>query len=291
MAEIRSPAAIGFYRPDAKSLREQIEWAFQHRLGPRRLPQVNPHGLHRLLGLVSPHAGYQYSGPAAACGYAALAEEGRPETVVMIGPNHHGLGKPLAVSDAEGWRTPLGVAQCDIELAQAIAKAVPGAELDSRAHREEHSLEVQVPFLQYLFGEEVRLVALALQFHLPDTPEVLGQALAKVLSGRQVVLIASTDMTHQEPQEVAAAQDQKALEAMLRLDPPGLLEVVRRQRISMCGSEPTALVISACRALGATRAELLKYHSSGDTEPGMNWVVGYASVAIWKDPGGAGTGE
>jgi len=282
MSGVRPPAAIGFYRPDAKGLREQIEWAFQHRLGPGRIPQLNRQGRRQLLGLVSPHAGYQYSGPAAACGYAAMTEDGAPSVVVMLGPNHHGIGSEVAVCDASGWQTPLGVAQCDQALAESLAKQLPGAQLDSRAHRDEHSLEVQLPFLQYLLGDALRFVAIALHPYLSAEPEELGQVLAEALQSKEALLIASTDLTHQEPQTRAEAQDRLALDQMLQLDPDGLLAVVQRHRITMCGDEPTAAVITACLRLGAGRAELLRYHTSGDTEPGMNWVVGYGSVAIWR---------
>jgi len=157
---MRKPVVAGaFYAGTEASLRRQIEECFEHALGPGALPAPAGRAEERVLGLVSPHAGYVYSGPVAAHGFFSLASQRKPQTVVILGPNHSGLGADVAVSREDRWQTPLGQVELDAELGQSIITASQVAQWDDLAHSREHSIEVQVPFLQYIYGGAVRLVA------------------------------------------------------------------------------------------------------------------------------------
>lgn len=282
--EIRPPAVAGsFYEDRPTSLRRQIEGCFRHALGPQEVPKVDPRGPRKILGLVSPHAGYAYSGPVAAHGFAQLAGDGKPQVVIILGPNHRSLGSPVAISSKGHWQTPLGRISLDGDLARSICAAVPFVREDELAHRMEHSLEVQLPFLQYLFGEGFRLVPIAIGFQDLTISLELGRALALVSKGKDAVIIASTDFTHYETQSTAEQQDQGALESILRLSPEELAAVIGAHRISMCGPGPVMAMLAACREIGASKAELLKYATSGDTSGNYHQVVGYASVKVERE--------
>ena len=287
----RRPAVAGmFYEGDEVSLRESIESCFTGRFGPGRLPLAPspppPLGARHVVGLVCPHAGYVYSGGAAAHSFAALAEDGLPDVAVILGPNHHGLGDAVAVSMDEKWATPLGEVQLDLATARAIVESSVYAREDELAHLREHSLEVQVPFLQYLGGESVKIVPIAIA-HLGESAarllvSDLGSAIAKALAGKSAVVIASTDFTHYESKASAEAKDSLALDRITDLDPMGLLRVVEEKSISMCGATGTAVMLEACKALGATSARTLAYYTSGDVIGDTRQVVGYAAVAVEK---------
>lgn len=279
---IRSPVVAGaFYEGDPVSLTAQIEWCYKHSHGPRRLPKVGS-GPRKVLGLVSPHAGYVYSGPVAAHGYALLARGGSVESVVVIGPNHTGMGSGVSVSPHQKWRTPLGDVEVDTELSNSIREACDILDSDELAHMREHSIEVQLPFLQHLFGSRFKLVAICMMLQDEKTSEEVGTALGRVLKGRDAVIIASTDFTHYEPQERARAKDEKAIGRILSLDWRGLLRAVESEGITMCGYGPVATMIRATLELGAKKGELLKYATSGDTAGPMPEVVGYGSLAILR---------
>lgn len=280
--EVRPPAVAGqFYEASARALREQIEECYLDRRGPGKLPEVNPAGPRKLLGLVSPHAGYLYSGPMAAYGYAALAADGKPASIVIIGPNH-GASWVSAIQTTGAWLTPLGEARVDEELAGALAAELPDLTAEMQPFRGEHSLEVQVPFLQYLYGEDLRFVPIMMLDQDLAAAQAIGRALAKALSGRDAVMIASTDMTHQQPREVASAQDRLLIDHISALDPEGLLTERQRRDITMCGYGPTAAMLLAAKALGATRAEIFRYGDSGEAHP-FGGVVGYLSAGVYRD--------
>jgi len=281
---IRQPVVAGrFYNGTWDSLTRQIEQCFLAPLGPGKLPAGEPTSESQLIALVSPHAGYMCSGFAAAHGFARLAEGPRPEAAVILGVNHTGLGAPIAVDTCEGWHTPLGDLPVDKTLADRIVE-LGAAEPDPIAHRGEHSIEVQLPFLQYIWP---RLPFVSIVMGLSPSGRktreqiaALGRAMAEACKGRRVVFIASTDMTHYEPHEIASRRDEMAIRPILDLDPDALLDTVVEQGITMCGVVPTATVLHAARALGAETGELLKYHTSGDAIGDMSQVVGYASIAI-----------
>jgi len=237
-----------------------------------------------VIGLVSPHAGYVYSGGAAAWAYLALAESAIPETAVILGPNHYGLGPAAALSPDDEWATPLGTQKADAEIAESILKASKYCEPDELAHAREHSIEVQLPFLQYVAGDAIRIVPISLA-HLRKEDALalvddLGGAIAEAVRGRSAVIIASSDFTHYESANSAAAKDALAIERILSLDGQGLIEVVYSRGITMCGVIGTAVMLEACKRLGATSARKLTYCTSGDVTGDNEQVVGYAAISI-----------
>ncbi|MHB0912600.1 MAG: AmmeMemoRadiSam system protein B [Armatimonadota bacterium] len=278
---IREPAVAGmFYPAERTALVRAIESAFLSSGGPGSLPEVNPNGKREILGLVSPHAGYAYSGMVAAWAYHQLAEDGLPEIAVILGPNHRSHLPAAALSDDTAWSTPLGEVLVDLEVSSRIASELPEAVISSAAHRSEHSIEVQVPFLQYISGGSIRIVPVLLGASDPSFIERLGRAIASAVRGKNAVLVASTDFTHYESGPSARAKDSKAIQAVLDLSAGELIETVSAWGISMCGVLPTAAAITACRELGASSARLLSYRNSGDVIGDQSEVVGYAALEI-----------
>jgi len=283
MTAIRRPRVAGmFYEGNAEELKAQIKSCFLHELGPRSLPVVNEKGPGKIVGLVCPHAGYMYSGPVAAHAYYALASDGKPDTVVILGPNHTGYGSALALMKEGVWRTPLGDVEIDSETAHHIVQKARLVDVDELAHRFEHSIEVQLPFLQYIYGSTFRFVPICFQMQDLFSAVEVGQALAEVLAGRNAVVIASSDMTHYEPQNSAAAKDLAALKAVEAMDAKQFYSIIEARGVSACGYGPITAVITAARALGAKEAKLLCYKSSGDITGDYSSVVGYAAVCFKK---------
>lgn len=282
MTSIRSPAVAGqFYEGTPDTLRDQIESTFRHEVGPGEIPTVGE-GPNEIFGLVSPHAGYPYSGPIAAHGFGALAASGRPESVILVGPNHRARGEDVAVTAADAWETPLGTVEVDDDLRQVLLDASELVVADEPTHAGEHSLEVQVPYLQYLYDEVPAIVPIVMTRQDEEVATRLASVLATALSSvdSTVPIVASTDMTHYEPQAEAERQDRKAVERMEALDATDLLQTVSRERITMCGYGPTATAIACSRKGGAETGELLQYATSGDTAGSPREVVGYVSLAI-----------
>ena len=215
MVKIRRPTQAGaFYEGDAEALKAQIENCFLQGFGPKKLPIVNKSGQRRVIGLVCPHAGYMYSGSVAANAYYELARDGKPDIVVVLGPNHTGYGSALAVMNEGFWRTPLGDVEIDGETANQIVRETRLVDVDEVAHRFEHSIEVQLPFLQYLYGSAWKLVPVCFQMQDLSSAVEVGNALVEVLADKNAVVIASSDMTHYESQGNAAAKDMAALKAV-----------------------------------------------------------------------------
>ena len=232
------------------------------------------------IGAVSPHAGYMYSGPVAGAVFSRLKFT---DTFILIGPNHRGMGKPLSIMTEGSWKTPLGEVQINSNLADAILKASVNLKEDSLAHQYEHSLEVQVPFLQY-FKPDVMIVPIVLSQDDPEVYQEIGRAIAAVLKqpDNEALIVASSDMTHYEPHEKACEKDKKAIDAILELDAVELMKRITRYNITMCGYAPAISLITAARELGAKKAELIKYQTSGDTSGDFTSVVGYAGIIIHK---------
>jgi hypothetical protein len=289
MSRVRDPAVAGrFYEAAPERLTASLRGCFTHPFGPGRLPEVAADGEGRMAALINPHAGYVYSGPAAAHGFAALAADGVPETVVILGPSHYSADRRAALSTADAWRTPLGDASLDAAVGEAILAKCDLVVGDERPHRMEHSLEVQVPFLQFIYGDRMPKICPICVRSYPLCPveevaadaRAIGDALAQVLAGRRAVVIASTDLSHQMPQPVAERLDRMAIEAALAVDSGRLLKTVVENDITMCGPAPVAIALSYCRAIGRTRAELLRYYTSGDIIGDHTGVVGYASLTV-----------
>jgi AmmeMemoRadiSam system protein B len=277
---MRHPAVAGsFYSGTEQGLREQIESCFTHELGPGKVPD-RAESTNEIAGLVCPHAGYMYSGPVAAHSFAAIAVSSPAPTFVISGPNHSGMGALVSVMAEGEWMTPLGKAAIDEELAKEIVSSSSLFESEERAHYREHSIEVQIPFLQYIFGE-IKFVPICMWDQHPETAEEIGKALAKVCNGRDVIFIASSDFTHYMPKETAEKLDKLAIDAILKMDPKALFSTIEEHDITMCGPGPVMATMFACLNMGYNKARLLKYATSGDVRP-MGDVVGYASIAFEK---------
>jgi len=273
--------AGSWYAGTAASLKKQLEKeCFLHSLGPQIIPHLNPKGPRKLVGLLCPHAGYMYSGPVAAHSYKALAEDGAPKTVVAIGPNHTGMGSGVSIMLEGLWRTPLGDVMIDSEVAKRVQKASAYIDIDDQAHAYEHSIELQLPFLQYILGSDFKFVPICMLLQEAEVAVNVGEAVASALQGVDAVVIASSDMTHYEPQASAEKKDYTAIEAMRRFDVERLYRAITDLNISMCGSGPAAAMITASKLLAAKKATLLKYATSGDVTGDRSAVVGYCSMAF-----------
>jgi AmmeMemoRadiSam system protein B len=260
-----------FYPGEKGQLEEQLSSFVKPVAEPRKV-----------LAAISPHAGYKYSGAVAG---AVFSEIQIPETVLLLGPNHRGAGAQVAVAASGAWETPLGPVSINEDFAHSILKvATSGITIqdDHQAHAMEHSLEVQVPFLQFL-RPHVKIVPVGLsRLSFPACQQV-GHAVVEGIQGYggDVLIVASTDMTHYESQDSAKAKDQLAIDRILELDSWGLYDTVARHRISMCGVIPTTITLDACKALGAGSAELVRYATSGDVTGDYGQVVGYAGFVVY----------
>lgn len=290
---IREPAVAGaFYEGTESRLIRQIEYAFTGPNGPGSIPKPAKEPMSRIVGLVCPHAGYMYSGDTAAHAYSKLAEDGIPEVVVLIGPNHHYYAPAIALADDSGWRTPLGVVEVDRDVTKQIKANLPLAEINSTVHRMEHSLEVQLPFLQYiarLAEADFRIVPVSVGAIASVSVDAdakfageVGSVISKAVAGKRALIIASTDFTHYKAAIVAKEHDSLAIRTILNLNEYGLLEVVALRNISMCGALPTAIMLATAKILGAKAATLLKYSNSGDVTGDYTEVVGYAAIEVSK---------
>ncbi|MCS7096566.1 MAG: AmmeMemoRadiSam system protein B [Nitrososphaerota archaeon] len=284
MAKIRHPYVAGaFYAGSAESLKRQIEnECFLHPHGPGKIPKVSEAGPRRIVGLICPHAGYMYSGPVAAHAYYSLAVDGKPEVIVLLGPNHSGLGSALAIMNEGVWRTPLGEVEVEAATANQIVKASKIIDVDAAAHRYEHSIEVQLPFLQYIFGSGFRIVPICFLMQDLTSAREVGEAVARALDGKNAVIIASSDMSHYEPHKTAERKDKMALQAVEAMDEEKFYSIIESYNVTACGYGPIAALITAARMLGAKEAKLLCYRTSGDISGDYSSVVGYAAVQFTK---------
>jgi MEMO1 family protein len=232
--------------------------------------------------VVVPHAGYVYSGAVAGAVYGTVR---MPDRFIVLGPNHTGRGEQLSLHPEGVWELPFGPATVDAALNQRLLESCPLLHEDRRAHQHEHSLEVQIPFLQALCGD-VRFAAICVGTARRADLEALGHALAKVVGSTEgrVLMIASSDMNHFEPAEVGSSKDRRAISHVLALDPEGLYRTVLGEDISMCGFAPTVAVLTACRDLGCSEGRLVRYANSGDVSGDYSSVVGYAGIAVLAPP-------
>lgn len=281
--KVRRPCQAGaFYAGTAESLKKQIEQCFLHELGPGKIPEVAKAGPRHVIGLVCPHAGYMYSGPVAAHAYYRLAIDGKPDVVVLLGPNHTGYGSALAVMNEGFWRTPLGDVEVDGESANRIVRESRIVDVDDSAHRLEHSIEVQLPFLQCLYGSEFKIVPICFLMQDLTSAREVGQAVAKVLAGKNALIVASSDMTHYEPHERAEKKDRLALKAVEEMDEAKFYSTIEAHNMSICGYGPITALITAAKILGAKEAKLLCHKTSGDVTGDYSSVVGYAALCFTK---------
>jgi len=269
---LRHPAVAGrFYPRDADDLRREVR-AFLTQ------PDDNQPTPVRAIGCIAPHAGYMFSGHVAGAVFARLEV---PRRCIVLCPNHTGLGHALAMMTEGAWETPLGEVPIDNVLGTALREQFPLLCEDAAAHRAEHAVEVELPFLQQR-QPELTFVPIALGTGQFEALEQLGKAMAQVIAaqGEPVLIIASSDMNHYESDALTRVKDQRAIEPILRLDPRGLHDAVTQQKISMCGFGPAVAMLTAARELGAKSAELVKYATSGDISGDRDMVVGYAGVVV-----------
>ena len=275
---IRKPAVAGqFYPADPEELASLIDQCYLHPLGPGKSPPAQKTGAS-IVSVVCPHAGYVYSGPVAAHSYLHVSTLPDPDLIVVVAPNHYGIGSGVSTYKDGMWQTPLGTMRVDSEAAKELTTLEENVVFDPGAHRLEHSLEVQLPFLQRIYGDSVPFLPISLIFQDIDTARALSAALAKLLRGRRAVLVASSDLTHYEPAEVARRKDMDLLQHVLQNDLEGFYSTLDRMNVTSCGFGAIATVMEASRSLGLSKPELLKYATSGDTTGDNLQVVGYGAL-------------
>ncbi len=283
MVKIREPAHAGTFYPARKDeLIKSIESSFLHPLGPGALPKVPSERRTLSVGYLVPHAGYIYSGPVAAHSYYGLAQEGAPKLIVVAGPNHTGLGEGASVWRGDYWRTPLGDIEIDQEAAKLLISYTKYFTFDEEAHIYEHSVEVQVPFIQYIFGSSSKLVPIVIKLQTPEVSRDLAEAMYKMIkdNGVDIAYIASSDMNHYEPHDITTSKDLEALKYVESLDPEGLFRALEEDNITMCGPGPAMALLYLGKLMGVKRAKVLKHATSGDVTGDRDLVVGYASAVV-----------
>lgn len=261
---IREPVVSGsFYPDDSLKLKEEV------------LSLVQPYEKVSSISAIAPHAGYIYSGKTAAKVYSRISSV---DTFIIIGPNHTGMGKPSAIQSSGAFRTPLGDVPIDKDIAYSLL-STGLFEDDHLAHLYEHSIEVHLPFLQVLF-RDFKIVPICMGVNSLNFYKMAGSAIASCIKDLSVTIIASSDMTHYEPDNLAREKDSSAIEAILSLDEDLLIKRIRELSISMCGYVPVSVSLKASKELGAKRAELIEYTTSGDISGDSSSVVGYAGIII-----------
>lgn len=277
MEFVRAPAVAGyFYKLNRENLIKQIEACFKHSLGPGSIEEM------KVLSAISPHAGYEYSGPVAAWTYSRL----RKSNFVIIGPNHTGLGPFVSVWPKGSWATPLGKVKVDENFVKYLISS--GVfEPDVVAHQHEHSVEVQIPFLQYRFGNDFKIVPVVMMNDYPSKEFLkFCKSLAKIIheaveqTDEDWVVLASSDFTHYEPQHLAEAKDISYIDSLKKLDTMEFFQKLEQNKGSVCGFGPIAVAVEYAKLVGAKKGELLKYATSGDVTGDYSSVVGYASMVF-----------
>jgi MEMO1 family protein len=267
---VRHPAVAGrFYPRDPEALLDEVR---------SYLSQSPSQKTIRALGCIAPHAGYVYSGHVAGAVFARVEV---PELCVVMCPNHTGMGRPLAIVSEGSWETPLGAVTIASHFAAALKQRCPLLQEDSAAHRSEHAVEVELPFLQ-IRQPGLKFVPIALGTGQFEALEQLGLALADAIGAHRepILVVASSDMNHYESEAITRVKDQSAIEPILRLDARGLHEVVTQLHVSMCGFGPAIVMLTAAKKLGGKSAELVKHATSGDISGDRNAVVGYAGIIV-----------
>jgi MEMO1 family protein len=270
---VRTPAVAGrFYPVRAEELLREVREFTSTGKSPIATGRI------AAIGCVAPHAGYIYSGGVAGAVYSRLEI---PQRCVILCPNHTGKGRPLAIMTSTAWQTPLGEVAADADMGTRLLRRFTALQEDSAAHRAEHAIEVQLPFLQAQ-QPALNIAPIAIGTSDFDVLRGLGEALADVIAGQKekVLIIASSDMNHYESDEITRVKDHKAIKRVLAMDARGLWEVVMDEDISMCGFGPTIVMLTAAKTLGATSATLVKYATSGDVSGDYESVVGYAGIIV-----------
>jgi len=267
---LRKPAVAGYFYPSTKD----------GLLSDLRYLVVPSSRKVSAKAIIVPHAGYMYSGGVAGKVYGMIKP---PDIAVILGPNHTGLGARASIFDGDAYLTPLGEAKVEKDGVSFLIEQAPFLTPEKLAHLHEHSLEVQVPFLQYI-NPNLKIIPIVLLDLSLEEIYTLGSALAEYVlkhPEKSILLVASTDFSHYVPHEVAKKKDFLAIEQIKRLSPEGLLQVVFRERISMCGYLPVSCLLAACQKLPVSTVELVDYKTSGDIIGDYSSVVGYAGIVIY----------
>jgi AmmeMemoRadiSam system protein B len=235
----------------------------------------------KAIGIIVPHAGYVYSGHVAGAVYSRIE---LPSRNIVLCPNHTGFGTPLSIMQSGTWQTPLGGMPIDEGLTRALMAADHYLQDDVEAHRFEHAAEVQLPFMQHIGGPETQFAPITIGTSSLKQLQALGRAIAQVIQSVEpnTLIIASSDMNHYESDAATRLKDGKAIDQILAMNPEGLYEVVQRENISMCGYGPAVSMLTAAKLLGATKAELVRYATSGEISMDFAHVVGYAGIIVSK---------
>jgi len=268
-----------FYEAKKEDLIRRIEWCYLHPLGVGKIPVRGAQRDRSKRLFIAPHAGYMYSGPVASHTYYHISEAGNPGVFIIAGPNHSGLGSLVATVVDYVWETPLGEVEIDSELAKAIARNSSYLDIDDIPHESEHSIEVQIPFLQHIFGNNFKIVPIAMAMQTIEVAKDIANAIAEAIKTleRDVIYIASTDWNHYEPHEISVRKDLGALSYVEKLDAEGFYRYIVKNNVSACGPGPTMVFIYLAKIWGYRGAKILKYATSGDVTGEKSWVVGYAS--------------
>lgn len=274
--QVRTPAVAGtFYPKNKKELRSAIRECFLDSFGPGRL-YPNPEN-ENPIGVICPHAGYEYSGSVAANSFYAISSL-KPDLVVITGPNHWGIGYNVAAMKEGVWETPLGEVEVDTEAALEIHESSKMIELDFVSHMKDHSLEVQLPMLQEIYSHKFKILPIIIIDQSYESAKELGTAIARISKRKKTVIIGSSDFTHYEDNEYAHRQDKPLIDAILEMNIDRFYKVLQQNHVSACGYGAIASTMTACRELGATKARLARYATSGDVTGDKASVVGYASI-------------
>jgi len=272
----RTPAVAGmFYPKETEKLKSLVNDCFLSNYGPAKIPPTD--SKKKIYGVICPHAGYVYSGPIACHSFYAISSN-PIELFIIVGPNHWGIGCNVASMKDCSWETPLGNVEVDSQAAKELADISELIELDFFSHTKEHSLEVQVPMLQEVFSNKFKILPIAMIDQTQNTAVELGRCIAKITKKNNAMIIGSSDFTHYEENDYAHKQDMALIEPILNLDLETFYEVLNSKKITACGYGAIATTMVACKELGATKGELLKYATSGDVMGDKSSVVGYGSI-------------
>lgn len=293
MHKLRRPAVAGqFYEEKKRNLKKHIKKCFLDERGPGTLPHIS-NGNKKLRGIVVPHAGYIYSGAIAAHSYNYLANNNFADSFIILGPNHKSIGSGVSVMTEGSWQTPLGNVSINEDLAKKNCRDI--IDKDESAHVYEHSIEVQLPFLQFIAeNKQFNFVPICMAMQDFETSSEVGKIIADAIKNTNcnIAIIASTDFSHagfnymsmppegMRVDEYAKKQDKLAIEQILKMNPSGLIDTVQKNDITMCGYGPVAAMLTAAKILGANKAELLKYGTSYEVYPSTS-CVGYGAIAVY----------
>jgi AmmeMemoRadiSam system protein B len=275
---IRRPAVAGsFYPSSPVELRHSIEKCFKHHIGPGQLPPKK-NTEERIIGGILPHAGYIYSGPVASHLYYALSAFETPDIIIILGPNHWNMGSLVSVYPSGIWETPLGKVVVTNEDSKELTEFSNIIDIDEIAHKNDHCIEVQLPFLQYIYNKDFKFLPIIMALQDKSTSLEVGNAISELAKGRNTIFLASSDFTHYEPHDKAAAKDAELINSILTLDISHFYSILDRLKISACGYGAIGATMIAAKKLGAKEGRLLKYATSGDVSGDKSSVVGYSSI-------------